>query len=239
MDNKVIINPPLGQSSMVVHMLEGNAPDPINLVEASFTGNIYAVEDYLKGINQYKPVKETAVIVFSTTDLTIDLDTDPHNPIAVSVIGRLQTHPKIIEFGINTDKRFDSEGLKKIIKLHPHLFVSKESHSAFLRQLGGFKAKIERDIENSKDTRGGSKSQNNTQVIDLEIEEVFKMKCPLFKGGEVAEFDVSVCYEVSGTGVSFYLESSDLIIMSQNKANEEFARQREAFIKEGYVTIVQ
>ena len=239
MENKVTINPIMGESKVILHLLEGTAPEPINPTAAKFTGNIHAVKDYLAAKEKHGSVLETAVILFNTTGLVIALEDNPQSPLNNVITGKLEVHPKITEFGINSDKRFDSEQLKKIIKLHPHLFVSKESHAAFLRQLGNFKAKIERDLENSKDTRGGSKNQNNTQVLNLEIEEVFKMKCPLFKGGESVEFEVSVCYEVSGSGISFYFESPDVIIKSQDMANKEFEEQRKEFVERGYVTIMQ
>jgi len=223
-----------------VTILEGKAPDPINPTRAHLSGNIYAVYDYIKVKEQYKgDIKNSALIVFDYTGTRILLDDNPNSPVSTLIEAKFEVHPKITEFGINTDKRFSSEDLKRIIKLHPHLFVSKDSHSAFLRQLGNFKAKIERDIENSKDNRGTSKNQNNTMVNNLEIEETFKMKCPLFKGCPAAEFEVVVCYEVSGSGISFYFESSDLIVQSQNYIDDVFATQREYFTDQKYVTIAK
>ncbi len=241
MENQKIIIHKDGDGPVIVHHLTGNLPEPINEKGSKFTGNIFAVKDYIDKKAAYEPdMKKTAVILFNRNENQIKLLTMPGHPLSDEVTAELEISQKIIEFGINElDKRFRPEELKRLLKLNPHVFASKESHLAFLKQIGNFKAKIENDIEESKDTKGNSVSKRDTKVFNLDVTENFTMKCPIFKGGEIASFEVQVGYEVAGQGILFLMESPELIVLFDETISKEFEDQRTIFAGKEYVTIMQ
>lgn len=237
---QINVNQGIDGTPIVVHLLEGKSPNPVNPKSFSFTGNIYAVEDYIKGKKLYnQELNILPVIVFDTEANEIIYTSNQNSEVQDKITASLEISKYIKEFGINTDKRFSPDDLKKLIKLNPHVFKSPDSHKAFLTQLGNFKAKIEREIEQTKDTRGGSNNSNKTNVLNLDIAEDFIMNCAVFKGGKKVQFTVSVCYEVAGTGIVFYMESPELVSLFDTTINEEFERQRNSFTEQGFVCVVK
>lgn len=225
---------------IVFTVLEGKALDPINPVDVLIHANIFAVEEYLnqkEKFAEYAKIKETAVIAFNTEENQIVLRENPSLQASSTICAILEKNSKITEFGINTEKRFSHEELKKLVKLHPHLFVSKESHLNFLSQLTKFKAKVEHEIDSFNNDRGTVNNTKNAKVLDLDIVESFTMKCPIFKGGSTVTFEVNVCFEPNGNSVKFYLESAELIYTFQETIDKEFERQKTNFVDRGYVCV--
>lgn len=82
--------------------------------------------------------------------------------------------------------------------------------------LKNFKAKVNQDIERSKE-ENGSKVDNYSQVVDSNLPKSFKLNIPLFKGFSCEEIEVEIYADVDGRDVSLSLVSA-----GANEAIEEY-----------------
>ena len=82
--------------------------------------------------------------------------------------------------------------------------------------LKNFKAKVNQDIERSKE-ENGSKVDNYSQVVDSNLPKSFKLNIPLFKGFACEEIEVEIYADVDGREVSLSLVSA-----GANEAIEEY-----------------
>lgn len=82
--------------------------------------------------------------------------------------------------------------------------------------LKNFKAKVNQDIERSKE-ENGSKTDNYSQVVDSNLPKSFKLNIPLFKGFACEEIEVEIYADVDGRDVSLSLVSA-----GANEAIEEY-----------------
>ena len=73
--------------------------------------------------------------------------------------------------------------------------------------LKNFKAKVNQDIERSKE-ENGSKVDNYSQVVDSNLPKSFKLNVPLFKGFANEEIEVEIYADVDGRDVSLSLVSA-------------------------------
>lgn len=120
-----------------------------------------------------------------------------------------------MEFGINTDKKWEPIKLSKFIKMHRAFFTDKSQNMMLVSTLKNFKAKVNQDIERSKE-ENGSKVDNYSQVVDSNLPKSFKLNIPLFKGFDNEEIEVEIYADVDGRDVSLSLVSA-----GANEAIEE------------------
>lgn len=122
----------------------------------------------------------------------------------------------MVEFGINTEKKWDPIKLSKFIKMHRAFFTDKSQNMTLVSTLKNFKAKVNQDIERSKE-ENGSKVDNYSQVVDSNLPNSFKLHIPLFKGFACEEIEVEIYADVDGRDVSLSLVSA-----GANEAIEEY-----------------
>ncbi len=143
----------------------------------------------------------------------VDRETDFYNN---GVRGVLQLSKEMKEFGINTDKVWDPIKLSKFIKMHRAFFTDKTENMQLVSILKNFKAKVNQDIERSKE-ENGSRVDNYSQVVDSNLPKSFKLFIPLFKGFACEEIEVEIYADVDGRDVSLSLVSA-----GANEAIEEY-----------------
>ena len=132
------------------------------------------------------------------------------------VSGVLQPSKEMMEFGINTDKKWDPIKLSQFFKMHRAFFKDKAQNMSLVSTLKNFKAKVNQDIERSKE-ENGSKTDNYSQVVDSNLPKSFKLNIPLFKGFACEEIEVEIYADVDGRDVSLSLVSA-----GANEAIEEY-----------------
>lgn len=132
------------------------------------------------------------------------------------VIGILQSSKEMEEFGINNDKSWEPIKLSKFLKMHRAFFTDKSQNMMLVSTLKNFKAKVNQDIERSKE-ENGSKTDNYSQVVDSNLPKSFKLNVPLFKGFANEEIEVEIYADVDGRDVSLTLVSA-----GANEAIEEY-----------------
>lgn len=132
------------------------------------------------------------------------------------ITGVLQPSKEMVEFGINTDKKWEPIKLSQFLKMHRAFFTDKSQNMMLVSTLKNFKAKVNQDIERSKE-ENGSKVDNYSQVVDSNLPKSFKLNIPLFKGFACEEIEVEIYADVDGRNVSLSLVSA-----GANEAIEEY-----------------
>lgn len=201
-----------------VVLREGEAPlalDPKEPNPVDITGTIDSPLRWLEKRVELIDQKQANITV-NRDDMRISLvdkETDYYNN---GITGILQPSKEMIEFGINSDKKWDPIKLSKFIKMHRAFFTDKSANMMLVSTLKNFKAKIVADVERSKE-ENGSRTDNYSQVVDSNIPKPFKLNIPLFKGFACEEIEVEIYADVDGRDVSLSLVSA-----GANEAIEEY-----------------
>lgn len=201
-----------------VVLREGEAPvalDPKEQERVVINGTIDAplrwLEKRVELINQ----KSTNIIV-DRDKMGIALTIDETNYYQTEIKGILQASKEMQEFGINTDKKWEPIKLSQFFKMHRAFFKDKSENMILVSTLKNFKAKVNQDIERSKE-ENGSKVDSYSQVVDSNLPKSFKLNIPLFKGFACEEIEVEIYADVDGRDVSLSLVSA-----GANEAIEEY-----------------
>lgn len=214
----VIVPKDYNGAPIEVVLREGKAPvalDPKEPERVVINGTIDApirwLEKRVELINQ----KATNIIV-NRDKMRIALTIDETSYYQTEISGILQASKEMQEFGINVEKKWEPIKLSKFIKMHRAFFTDKSQNMMLVSTLKNFKAKVNQDIERSKE-ENGSKVDNYSQVVDSNLPKSFKLNIPLFKGFACEEIEVEIYADVDGRDVSLSLVSA-----GANEAIEEY-----------------
>ena len=188
---------------------EGKAPvalDPkeprVVEIYGTITSPLRWLEKRIQLINQ----KESNIII-DRDNMNIRLIINETDFYRTSIEGSLQPSKEMIEFGINSEKKWEPIKLSQFFKMHRTFFKDKTENMMLVSTLKSFKAKINQDIERSKE-ENGSRVDNYSQVVDLNLPKSFKINVPLFKGFACEKIEVEVYADVDGRDVSLSLVSA-------------------------------
>lgn len=219
-ENKINLVVPKDYNGKPIEVVlrEGEAPvvlDPKEQERVVINGTIDAplrwLEKRVELINQ----KATNIIV-NRDKMGVALTIDETNYYQTEINGILQASKEMQEFGINVEKKWEPIKLSKFIKMHRAFFTDKSQNMMLVSTLKNFKAKVNQDIERSKE-ENGSKVDNYSQVVDSNLPKSFKLNIPLFKGFACEEIEVEIYADVDGRDVSLSLVSA-----GANEAIEEY-----------------
>lgn len=201
-----------------VVLREGEAPvalDPKEQERVVINGTIDAplrwLEKRVELINQ-----KSSNIIVNRDKMGLALTIDETNFYQTEINGILQASKEMMEFGINTDKKWEPIKLSQFFKMHRAFFKDKSENMTLVSALKNFKAKVNQDIERSKE-ENGSKTDNYSQVVDSNLPKSFKLNIPLFKGFANEEIEVDIYADVDGRDISLSLVSA-----GANEAIEEY-----------------
>ena len=188
---------------------EGKAPvalDPkeprVVEIYGTITSPLRWLEKRIQLINQ----KESNIII-DRDNMNIRLIINETDFYRTSIEGSLQPSKEMIEFGINSEKKWEPIKLSQFFKMHRTFFKDKTENMMLVSTLKSFKAKVNQDIERSKE-ENGSRVDNYSQVVDSNLPKSFKINVPLFKGFACEEIEVEVYADVDGRDVSLSLVSA-------------------------------
>ena len=205
----VIVPKDYNGAPIEVVLREGKAPvalDPKEPERVVINGTIDApirwLEKRVELINQ----KATNIIV-NRDKMRMALTIDETSYYQTEINGILQASKEMQEFGINVEKKWEPIKLSKFIKMHRAFFTDKSQNMMLVSTLKNFKAKVNQDIERSKE-ENGSKVDNYSQVVDSNLPKSFKLNIPLFKGFACEEIEVEIYADVDGRDVSLSLVSA-------------------------------
>lgn len=146
------------------------------------------------------------------------------------ISGVLQLSKEMMAFGINTEKNWEPIELSQFFKMHRAFFNDKSENMKLVSTLKNFKAKVNQDIERSKE-ENGSRTDNYSQVVDSNLPKSFKLNIPVFKGFACEEIEVEIYADVDGRDVSLSLVSAGANEIIEEYKNEMFDEQIEAIRK--------
>lgn len=214
----VIVPKDYNGAPIEVVLREGEAPELLEIKEPErvvISGTIDTpfrwLEKRIELINQ-----KSSNIIVNRDVMGIALTVDETNYYQSDIRGELKTSKEMMEFGINTEKKWEPIKLSKFIKMHRAFFTDKSQNMMLVSTLKNFKAKVNQDIERSKE-ENGSKVDNYSQVVDSNLPKSFKLNIPLFKGFACEEIEVEIYADVDGRDVSLSLVSA-----GANEAIEEY-----------------
>lgn len=197
-------------------VLEGKAPDPINLKGHQINGNISAVADFL--LHREPTVnKKTSHIEVDLQAGTIILFIDADSPqLAINVNAKIYRPKHLMEIGINKNDPLTLKEMGDLLRTHRFLFDSLDDYGKVVAALNSFKAKVETEIEAERNTGNGSRRNLVDKKVTVESQK-FMVKTPLYVGGAEKKFLVEVCCDVSDGSSIFWLESLDLIELEKEE----------------------
>lgn len=171
-------------------------------IYGTITSSLRWLEKRIQLINQ----KESNIII-DRDNMNIRLIINETDFYRTSIEGSLQPSKEMIEFGINSEKKWEPIKLSQFFKMHRAFFKDKTENMMLVSTLKSFKAKVNQDIERSKE-ENGSRVDNYSQVVDSNLPKSFKINVPLFKGFACEEIEVEVYADVDGRDVSLSLVSA-------------------------------
>ena len=219
-ENKLNVVVPKDYSGAPIEIIlrEGKAAEqlpnrePINVeINGTIDTPLRWLEKKVELIDQKK-----AYISVSRDDMSIALVDKENDYYSNNIAGWLEASKEMQEFGINTDKKWEPIKLSQFFKMHRAFFKDKSQNMMLVSTLKNFKAKVNQDIERSKE-ENGSKTDNYSQVVDSNLPKSFKLNIPLFKGFACEEIEVEIYADVDGRDVSLSLVSA-----GANEAIEEY-----------------
>lgn len=210
-ENKVSVVVPENYNGTPIEITfrEGAAPealDPKELQCININGTIESplrwLEKRVELINQ-----KASNITVNRDNMCIRLKIEEESYYQANIVGTLEQSKEMREFGINTDKKWEPQKLSQFLKMHRAFFTDKSQNMVLVSTLKNFKAKVNQDIERSKEDNG-SKTDNYSQVVDSNLPKSFKVSLPLFKGFACEEIEVEIYADVDGRDVSLSLISA-------------------------------
>lgn len=222
MNNEQPIMVHLAEGQDTITILHGVAPTHLNElapVKTDIKGVIYAPLNFLdkrvKDIDQHK-----AHILVCRDKLQILLvinEDDAYN--SGKVLGQLSFSEIFQKLGINTSKSWEPEQLGQFLKLNRSFFVSKDENMSVVSSLKSFEAKVDQTM-NRETNEKGNRQFSFKQAVASNIPEKFKLKLPIFSGGDYVEIDVETYASIDGTEVSIFLQSAGANdVVEDTKAN--------------------
>lgn len=219
-ENKINLVVPKDYNGTPIEVVlrEGKAPvalDPKEPIIVDITGTIDAPCRWLeKRMGLFD--ERTSNIIVDRDNMKIGLTINETDYYQTTIDGVLQPSKEMQEFGINAEKRWDPIKLSQFFKMHRAFFKDKTQNMTLVSTLKNFKAKVNQDIERSKE-ENGSRTDNYSQVVDSNLPSSFKLNIPLFKGFSCEEIEVEIYADVDGREVSLSLVSA-----GANEAIEEY-----------------
>lgn len=204
----IVVNLPEGQNTLT--LLQGQAPaqlDNKEPVKINIEGVIFSPLNFLdkrvKDIDQHK-----AHIIVCRDALQILLVINEDDAYTRGkVLGTLALSKIYKELGINTNKAWSPEKLGQFLKLNRSFFVDKNEGMKIVNLLKSFEAKVSQDVARETNEKG-NRTASFKQAVDSNIPEKFKLKLPIFSGGDFVEVEVETYASVDGMDVSICLQSA-------------------------------
>jgi len=210
-DKKVVINIPEGACSSEVIIREGGAAkvlDPKPPVKTNLSGVIGAPVEYLdKRVNTNQFTQERSHLIVNREQITLTLIINEDDDYLRGMItGKLEAHPKFIEFGINTGKVWTPIELGMFFKMNRSFFTDIKLNMNLVHELMNFTATVNSKIEQSV-KQNGNQTDNFAQLVNSNLPESFVLNIPIFKGMPAETLEVETVAKINGREVLFTLIS--------------------------------
>ena len=188
-------------------------------------GTINAVSTWLK--YRIKDIDTSnSHICINRKEMSIALYMNENEELLDSVKGFLRLDAAFEVLRINSGEYLTNFEMADLFKMNRSYFENKDVAMKLVSELRNFKAKVDKDLENSDDNRGNRKLLIN-QIVESNLPEAFKLNIPVFKGmpKQIIEVEVDVfcCTLTSPEANDLINETKDSIIDEEIKAIREIA----------------
>lgn len=171
----------------------GVALEPVRPIQFTLNGQIESPLIFIEQRKDEFDHKKSHIVVDSD-NLLIALVLEENSPLGTQITGKVELSDIFKKFGVNTGKEWDPEDLSDFIRMHRSYFENKTEAAELVTLLRNFKAKVEKDIEESNDKRGNVTSLRR-QAVQSNLPPSITLHLPIFKGGEkekvVCEVDIN------------------------------------------------
>lgn len=182
---------------------------------------IPAVAEFLSKEDITTEIILDSVLSFSIDKRAMELRYGVTQRHSYQINSAIELNPDLQQFGINSGNSYTTFELADFIKMNRHYFESKPVAMQLVSELKNFKAKVDKEVENSSNDRGNRRMLLN-QVIDSNIPESFVLELPVFKGQPKARVIVEIninddftCALISPDLKEFILLESETLINQQ------------------------
>lgn len=211
-NKKVVVNIPEGTTQAEIIVREGEAAkvlDPKPPVKIDLSGVIGAPLGFLESrrydSEQIDPMR--CHVLVDREQVSITLITNENDEYKRGrIVGKLTTHPKFAEFGINAGKGWEPNELGQFFKMNRAFFPDKAASMKLVTELKNFDATVNSRIEKQKSEKGDFKD-NYSGVVMSNLPEAFTLQIPIFKGMPAETIEVEFYASVNGRDVTLQLVS--------------------------------
>lgn len=210
----------LPQSCGEITIREGSAVKLHEPVKVEIEGTIDAPARWIE--TRHNCVKEkTCHVLVDREAMSIALRCNENNHYGSSVTGRLELSPEYRRFGINNGEYRTHFELAELIKMNRSYFENKTTAMKLVTGLQNFKAKVDKEVEQSDNNRGDRRILVS-QAVQHNLPEAFNLVLPVFKGVEAQTIRVEVYVnpgDLTCTLVS--PEANDIVVSSRDTLMDE------------------
>lgn len=197
---------------------EGKALPLKEPVKVDIIGTIDAPARWLEKRSGIISEKRSHVLVDRDT-MSIKLKCEEEDYYGATVEGRLMLSEEYKRFGINSGEYRTHFELAELIKMNRSYFENKTIAMKLVTELQNFKAKVDKEVEQSDNNRG-DRRMLISQAVKHNLPEAFSLVFPIFKG----EVDQTIQVEV-------YVNPGDLTCtLVSPEANDIVVSSRDALI---------
>ena len=205
----IVVNLPEGQNTLTI--LHGEAPaqlDNMPPVKIDIKGVIFAPLNFLdKRVKDIDQHKSHILVCRDKLQILLIINEDDEYKRG-SILGQLAFSEIFKKLGINSTKAWSPEQLGQFLKLNRSFFADyKGEGMAVVSALKSFTAKVNQDVARETNEKG-NRAVSFKQAVDSNIPTSFKMKLPIFSGGDYVEVEVETYASVDGMDVSICLQSA-------------------------------
>jgi hypothetical protein len=221
-----------GLAELVIR--HGEAQKTIEPKQFSTKTTIDGPFKYFKGIaSKLSYVEDRSIVLVDTVAGTIKFMAEPEHPLAAIITGVLQENPQLESFKVNSSKKWTPDELAAQVFANANLFnVPTKEVRNFAAKFRNLKAKITKDIENTKDDVGNI-IDNFVQAVSVEDLPKMPFFTHVYLGGEKHEFTVEVGIEAANRGVVFYLFSAELAALLESEKEKALNVEVQKFTEAG------
>jgi hypothetical protein len=209
--NHFAVNIPEGSTLAEVVIREGAAVkqlEPKAPRQTVLEGVIGVPAEYLKkrvATGQFTQERSHLIVDREKITLTLRINEDDEYLTGV-ISGKLEFHPKFIEFGINTGKIWTPVELGMSFKMNRSFFPDKTVNMKLVTDLMNFTATVNSKIERSV-RESGDRADTFAQAVNSNLPPSFVLQIPIFKGMDAERLEVETFSKIDGREVSFTLLS--------------------------------
>lgn len=205
-------------------IIQGVEPTPLPLRDERLNSTEWAGNIGLPGImlnhpNQYFQ-KDKTVVMVDRQKRTIEAWSNPGEAVNHHVKGTIELNAELAVLKINERKAFTQDDFLELLKKEgKRFFPSAAELTNLIAAVRGFAAKVNSQLENTKDPRG-----NVNQIYKKKVEvpgfpENITIEAPIFKADRLITFVLDISYDVLDSGIYFWFDSSDYKKLVQDGVN--------------------